>query len=91
MQKGHVVDRQLHLFVVALVGLGDQFVDPAVRDLRQDAVSLADREENRVEHFVDALDHFALNTIELNYPASLRQASFFGCIQETHDLLQNLH
>jgi hypothetical protein len=28
---GHVVDRQLHLLVVALVGLGDELVDLAVR------------------------------------------------------------
>ena len=27
---GDIVDRQLHLFVIALVGLGDQFVDLAL-------------------------------------------------------------
>ena len=32
---GHVVDGQLHLFVIALIGLGNQFVDLAVGDLRE--------------------------------------------------------
>ena len=39
---GHVVDGNLHLFVVALVVLRNQFVDLAARNLSQDAVTFAD-------------------------------------------------
>jgi hypothetical protein len=70
---GHVVDRHLHLFVVALVGLGDQLVDLAARDLRQDAVAFADGQQNRVQHLVDALDHLAMHAVEQRCLAALRE------------------
>ena len=47
---GHVVDGDLHFFVVALVGLRNQLVDFAIGDLRQDAVAFADGQQDRVQH-----------------------------------------
>ena len=41
----HVVDGDLHLLVVAFVGLRNQLIDLAIGDLRKDAVAFADREE----------------------------------------------
>ena len=46
---GYVVDGLLHLFVIAAVGLRDQFVDFARADLRQNAVTFADGQQDRIE------------------------------------------
>ena len=88
---GHVVDRQLHLLVIALVGLGDQFVDLAAGDLRQDAVAFADGQQDRVQHLVDALNHLAMHAVEQRCLAALGQAPFLGCVHQAHDLLQHQH
>ena len=71
---GHVVDRLLHLFVVALVGLRDQLVDLAVRNLRQDAVAFADGQQNRVQHGVHAAHDIGVGALEL-----LRLAALGSC------------
>ena len=47
------VDVLLHPLVVALIGLGDQFVDLAVSNLVEDAVALPDRQQRGVEKFVN--------------------------------------
>ena len=49
----HAVDGLLHLFVIALIILGDQLIDPAAGNLGQDAVAFADRQQDRVQHSVD--------------------------------------
>ena len=61
---GDAVDVLLHLLMVALVGLGDHFVDLAVGDLVENAVAFADRQEDGVEHLVDALDDLAVGALE---------------------------
>ena len=38
----HIVDGLLHLFVIALVGVGNKLVDLAVRNLGKNAVAFAD-------------------------------------------------
>ena len=58
------VDVLLHLLMIALIGLGDQFVDLALGDLVEDAVALADRQQDGVEHFVGALDDLAIRAGE---------------------------
>ena len=55
--QGDAVDILLHPFVVALVGLGDHFIDLAVGYLVKDAVSLADRQQGCVQQFVDGGKH----------------------------------
>ena len=75
---GDIVDRLLHLFVIALVGLGDQFVDFAVRDLRQDAVAFADGQQNRVQHGVDAAHDLGISALELLRLAALGELPFLG-------------
>ena len=60
----NVVDVLLHLFMIALVGLGDQFVDLAVRHLVEDAVALADRQQDGVQHLIDAVDDLAEHALE---------------------------
>ena len=63
--RAHMVDRELHLLVVALVGVGDQLVDLAVGDLGQDAVAFADGQQNCIEHGVDAADDLGIRAAEL--------------------------
>ena len=83
-----VVDGLLHLLVVALVGLGDQLVDLAVGDLRQDAVAFADGQQNRVQHGVHAAHDVRISALEmfrlaafgkLPFPGGVRQPSQFLC------------
>ena len=51
LQNGaDVVDRLLHLLVIALIGVCDQLVDLAAGDLRENPVAFADRQQNRVQH-----------------------------------------
>ena len=85
---GHVVYGQLHLFVVALVGLRNQLVDLACGDLRKDAIAFSDGQKNRIQHFVDAFDGVALNALEFTGLAALAQAAFLGCIHQPHNLIQ---
>ena len=59
--------------MVALIGLGDQLVDLAVGDLVQDAVALADGDQDGVEHLVDALDDLAIGALERRRVAALFQ------------------
>ena len=87
--NGHVVDRDLHLLVVAFVGLGDELVDLTVRDLSQNAIALADGQQNRVQHFVDALNDLAMKIVELGCPAALGEPSLLGRVHQPHDLLQH--
>ena len=61
---GHVIDRNFHLLVVALVGLRDQLVDLAAGNLRENAIALTDGKQYRIQHLVDTLDHFAMYAIE---------------------------
>jgi hypothetical protein len=56
---GHIVDGLLHLLVVALVGLGNQLVDLAGRDLRQNAVAFADGQQDLVQRVVDPFHNAA--------------------------------
>jgi len=39
--------------MITLIGFGDQFADLAVRDLIEDAVALADRQQDDVQQFID--------------------------------------
>ena len=85
----HVVDGQLHLFVVALIVLRDQLVDLACRNLRQHAVAFADGKQNRVQHLVDALDDLAMNAVELGCLAAFGEAPILGRIHQAHNFLQD--
>lgn len=62
--------------MVAFVGLGDEFVDPAGGDLCKDAVAFSDGQQNRVEHGVHALHHLALDSFKLFRPGPFGQAAF---------------
>ena len=62
--RSDAVDVLLHLLMIALVGLRDQFVDLALGDLVEDAVALADRQQDGVEHLVGALDDLAVGARE---------------------------
>jgi hypothetical protein len=77
--------------VVALVGLRDQLVDLAGRNLRQNAVAFADGQQDRVQHLVDALNHLAMNAVEQGCLAALGEAALLGCVHQAHDLLQHQH
>jgi len=63
--------------VVALVGLGDQFVHLAACDLTQDAIALADRQQDGVEHLVDALDHVGIAAFEARRLAALLELALW--------------
>ena len=84
-----VVHRQLHLLVVALVGLHNQLVDLAGGYLRQHPVALADGKQNRVQHGVDALDHLAIDSAELGLLAPLRQPPLARSLHQAKNLLRN--
>ena len=84
--RGHVVDGLLHLLVVALVGLRDQFVDLAVGNLRQDAVTLGDGQQDGVEHLVDISDHLGIRTLELLGLAAFGELPVARGLYESGDL-----
>ena len=87
----YIVDRQLHLFVVALIGLGNQLVDFAVGDLCENAIALTDRQQDRVQHVVDSTNNLRIGSFELLRLAAIRELTFargFGQAQEL--LLQAL-
>ena len=69
------VDVLFHPFVVALEGPGDELVDVAMRDLVEDAIALANRQQDGVQHFVDALDDVAISALECSSVAALLQLS----------------
>ena len=77
--RGHGVDGLFHIFVVATVGLGDQLVDLAGGNLREDAVAFANGKQDRVEHLVDATHHRGIGALELLRLATLGQLPFGGC------------
>ena len=86
---GDVVDGLLHLFVIALVGVSDQLVDLAVRNLGKNAVAFADGQQDRIKDFVDALNNLALRAIEHGCLAALGETAFLGRVHQAHDLVQN--
>ena len=86
---GHVVDGHFHLFVIAFVDLADQLVDLARGNLGQNAVAFADGQQDRVQHFVDALNHLAMNAVEQGCLAALGEAAFLGRVHQAHDLIQH--
>ena len=89
---GDVVDRLLHLLVIALVGLRDQLVDLAVGDLRQDAVAFADRQQDRIQHGIHATDDVGIRAAELVRFAALGKLSIPRGIRQAHQfLLQALY
>ena len=71
------VDVPLHLLVIALVGLGDQLVDLALGDLVENAIALADRQQNGVEHFVQATQQLHILAAEGSDIGALRQLPAF--------------
>ncbi len=83
-----VVDRQFHLLVVAFVGLGDQFVDFATRDLGENAVGLADRQENRIQHAVHAANNLRVGAVVLAGVGARRKFAFRGRVRQHHRVRQ---
>ena len=87
--RGDAVDGLLHLLVIAAVGLRDQFVDLTRTDLRQDAVALPDRQQDRIEHRVHALNQLAVVSFKLLYPPAFAEAACArGFHQPAYLLLQ---
>ena len=90
-RHGYAVNRLLHLLVVAAVGLGDQLVDLARANPRQNAIALSDWQKDRVEHRVHAFDHFAVAAFEsLGLPAFAEAACARGFHQGEYLLLQQI-
>ena len=83
----HVVDRDFHLLVIALVGLGDQLVDLAVGDLRQNAVAFADGQQDRVQHGVHAANNFGKRALELLGLAAVGKLSFLRSLDQPRQFL----
>ena len=75
--------------MIALVGLGDQFVDLAVGDLGQDAVAFADGQQDRIQHLVDALHHFAMDALKLVGLAALVETALARRLHQAQDLLRH--
>ena len=73
--QGHIVDGKLHFFVVALVGMGDRLVDLAARNLRENPIPLADGQQNRVQHVVDAAHDLGVRALELFRLAAVARAA----------------
>jgi len=88
---GDAVDRLLHLLVVALVSLGNQFVDFAVGNLGENPVPLPDRQQDGIQHFVDALHDFAIDPVKLVNPAAFGETALPRCVYQTHNLLRDEH
>jgi hypothetical protein len=75
--------------VVALVGLRDQLVDLAARNLGQDAVAFADGQQDRVQHGVDAAHDLGVGALELLRLAAVGELAFLrGLDQPRQFLLQ---
>ncbi len=86
-----IVDRQLHLFVIAFVGLRDQFVDLAVGDLGKNAVALADWQQDGIQHFVDALHYLAIDAFKLVRPSTFGETALARCVDQAQNLLRDEH
>ncbi len=82
-----IVDRLLHLLVIAFISLGNQFVDLAVRDLGEDAVAFSNGKQDGVQHRVHALYHPAMNALKFFRPRALAQASFLRRLEQPLNLL----
>ena len=82
-----VVDGLFHLLVIALVGVRDQLVDFPVGDLAENAVALADGQQDRIQHLVDALHHLAMHALKLLGLAALVETTLAGCLHQAQDLL----
>ncbi len=65
-----IIHGQFHLFVIAPVGLSNQLIHFATGDLGKNAIAFTDRQQDGVEHFIDAQHHFAMNSGELVGPSS---------------------
>ena len=89
-RRSHVIHGLFHLLVVAAVRLRDQFVDLACADLRQDAVALADWQQDRIEHRVHALDQLAVVAFELVYLPALAEAACARGFHQPEYLLQQI-
>ena len=85
----NIIDRDLHLFVVALIVLCDQLIDLATRNLGQHPIAFADGQQDGVEHLVDTLNHLALYAVKQRGLAAFRESAFLGCVHQPHDLIQN--
>ena len=75
--------------MIALVGVRDQLVDPPVGDLPENSVPLRDGQENRIQHLVDALHHFAMDSLELVHLATLVEPALARCLHQAQDLLRH--
>ena len=74
--EGDVVDRRLHVFMVALVDRGDRLADIAARNLRQHTVALGNGQHYRVHHVVYGFEHLASDTLEVLKPRSFIEPAF---------------
>ena len=86
---GDVVDSHLHLFVVTLVVLLDEFVDLPARDLRQNPVPFPDWQQDRIQHCVHAFHHVVVRALELFGSGTFGQTTLLGRFDQAHDLLRN--
>ena len=75
--------------MIALVGVRDQLVDLAVGDLGKNAVPLADGQQNRIQHLVDALQHLAMGALKLVDLAALVETALAGCLHQSQNLLRH--
>ena len=82
------VDIKLHLFMVAMIGLGDQLIDPTLGNLIENAVALANRQQNGIEHFVKASQKLGVFTAKGCDIGSLAQLSVLRCLDQTQHLLR---
>ena len=73
--------------MVALVGLSDQLVDFAVGDLRQNAIAFADRQQDGVQHGVDAVHDLRVCALELLRLAAIGELSFLGSFRQARQFL----
>jgi len=67
--------------------LHDQLVDPAARNLGQDAIALADGQQDGIQHLVDALHHFAMGALKLVDLDTLVETALAGRLHQAQDLL----
>ncbi len=70
--------------MVALVGVGNQLVDLAVGDLRQNAVAFADGQKDGIQHLVDALNQLPIRAVKDRRATSFGQPALLGCINKAH-------
>ena len=78
--------------MIALVGLRDQLVDLAVRDLRQNAIPFADGQQNRVQHGVHAAHDLRVRALEALWLAAFRELAILRRLgQPPHLSFQILH